>query len=313
MKYSENGRNTMTKKNFEEKNDSKSTVSKVVKGTSPSKIRGKFFKIKVYIGIAISLLVVAILASLFLFSPNAKKESNEAISSVAKKENTSKEAIDTSKASENEKKKEEEIQKLKEQLTSLDSKISESEKVVSKLKEETAVPKLDIEALRNNDLSSLKGTWRTPSGNEYVINESGEIYITSFRDGQKFEYTVELDNSYSHLKNRSSDSNFKEVESLSAHTKGSVAGGFVVVAVPSGVVMQPGDDGKLTDKSNHDEERLFAGQQYEAMLSRPEDVYYRVKPDTSKLEEEEKNLAQLQAEREAIKTSLESKEKKNTN
>ena len=303
----------MTKKHFEEKNGPKSTVSKVVKGTSPSKIRGKFFKIKVYIGIAISLLVVAILASLFLFSPNAKKESNEAISSVAKKENTSKEAIDTSKASENEKKKEEEIQKLKEQLTSLDSKVSESEKVVSKLKEETAVPKLDIEALRNNDLSSLKGTWRTPSGNEYVINESGEIYITSFRDGQKFEYTVELDNSYSHLKNRSSDSNFKEVESLSAHTKGSVAGGFVVVAVPSGVVMQPGDDGKLTDKSNHDEARLFAGQQYEAMLSRPEDVYYRVKPDTSKLEEEEKNLAQLQAEREAIKTSLESKEKKNTN
>lgn len=303
----------MTKKHFEEKNGPKSTVSKVVKGTSPSKIRGKFFKIKVYIGIAISLLVVAILASLFLFSPNAKKESNEAISSVAKKENTSKEAIDTSKASENEKKKEEEIQKLKEQLTSLDSKVSESEKVVSKLKEETAVPKLDIEALRNNDLSSLKGTWRTPSGNEYVIKESGEIYITSFRDGQKFEYTVELDNSYSHLKNRSSDSNFKEVESLSAHTKGSVAGGFVVVAVPSGVVMQPGDDGKLTDKSNHDEERLFAGQQYEAMLSRPEDVYYRVKPDTSKLEEEEKHLAQLQAEQEAIKTSLESKEKKNTN
>lgn len=303
----------MTKKHFEEKNGPKSTVSKVVKGTSPSKIRGKFFKIKVYIGIAISLLVVAILASLFLFSPNAKKESNEAISSVAKKENTSKEAIDTSKASENEKKKEEEIQKLKEQLTSLDNKVSESEKVVDKLKEETAVPKLDIEALRNNDLSSLKGTWRTPSGNEYVINESGEIYITSFRDGQKFEYTVELDNSYSHLKNRSSDSNFKEVESLSAHTKGSVAGGFVVVAVPSGVVMQPGDDGKLTDKSNHDEERLFAGQQYEAMLLKPEDVYYRVKPDTSKLEEEEKNLAQLQAEREAIKTSLESKEKKNTN
>ena len=305
-----NGRNTMTKKHFEEKNGPKSTVSKVVKGTSPSKIRGKFFKIKVYIGIAISLLVVAILASLFLFSPNAKKESTEAISLVAKKENTSKEAIDTSKASENEKKKEEEIQKLKEQLVSIDSKVAESEKLVDKLKEETAVPKLDIEALRNNDLSSLKGTWRSQSGNEYVINESGEIYITSFRDGQKFEYTVELDNSYSHLKNRSSDSKFKEVESLSAHTKGSVAGGFVVVAVPSGVVMQPGDDGKLTDKSNHDEERLFAGQQYEVMLSRPEDVYYRVKPDTSKLEEEEKHLAQLQAEREAIKTSLESKEKK---
>ena len=87
----------------------------------------------------------------------------------------------------------------------------------------------------------------------------------------------------------------------------------MVVAVPSGVVMQPGDDGKITDKSNHAEERLLSGQDYGSMLMKPEGVYYRVKPDTSKLEEEEKNLAQLQAEREAIKTSLESKEKKNTN
>ena len=75
--------------------------------------------------------------------------------------------------------------------------------------------------------------------------------------------------------------------------------------------MQPGDDGKITDKSNHTEERLFSGQQYEAMLMKPEDVYYRVKPDTSKLEEAEKNLAQLQADHESIKSSLEPKEKKN--
>ena len=298
----------MTKKNFEEGNDPKSTVSKVVKGSSPATIRSKVFKIKVYIGIAISLLVVAILASIFLFSSNkANKESNEAISSVAKKENTSKEEIDTSKASENEKKKEEEIQKLKEQLTSLDSKVSESEKVVSKLKEETAVPKLDIEALRNNDLSSLKGTWRSQSGNEYIIKNSGEVDATWFTNDQKYESVVGLKVS------KGQDSRNPETASLSAWVKDSVAGGFVVVAVPSGVVMKPGDDGKLTDKSNHDEERLFAGQQYEAMLSRPEDVYYRVKPDTSKLEEEEKNLAQLQADREAVKTSLESKEKKNTN
>ena len=297
----------MTKKNFEEGNDPKSTVSKGVKGSSPATIRSKVFKIKVCIGIAISLLVVAILASLFLFSPNAKKESNEAISSVAKKENTSKEAIDTSKASENEKKKEEEIQKLKEQLASIDSKVAESEKLVDKLKEETAVPKLDIEALRNNDLSSLKGTWRSQSGNEYIIKNSGEVDATWFTNDQKYESVVELKIS------KGQDSRNPETASLSAWVKDSVAGGFVVVAVPSGVVMKPGDDGKLTDKSNHDEERLFAGQQYEAMLSRPEDVYYRVKPDTSKLEEEEKNLAQLQAEREAIKTSLESKEKKNTN
>ena len=297
----------MTKKNFEETNDPKTSVSKGVKGSSPATIRSKVFKIKVYIGIAISLLVVAILASLFLFSPNAKKESNEAISSVAKKENTSKEAIDTSKASENEKKKEEEIQKLKEQLASLDSKIAESEKLVDKLKEETAVPKLDIEALRNNDLSSLKGTWRSQSGNEYIIKNSGEVDATWFTNDQKYESVVELKIS------KGQDSRNPETASLSAWVKDSIAGGFVVVAVPSGVVMQPGDDGKITDKSNHAEERLLSGQDYGSMLMKPEDVYYRVKPDTSKLEEEEKNLAQLQAEREAIKTSLESKEKKNNN
>lgn len=293
----------MTKKHFDEKNGPKSTVSKGVKGSSPSKIRGKFFKIKVYIGIAISLLVVAILASLFLFSPNAKKESNEAISSVAKKENTSKEAIDTSKASENEKKKEEEIQQLKEQLTSLDSKVSESEKVVSKLKEETAVPKLDIEALRNNDLSSLKGTWRTPSGNEYVINESGEMYAIGYSNGQKFEYTAELKSS------KGQDRRNSETVSLSAWVKGSVAGGAVLYAIPRGIVKSAR---QYTDQSNTAEDRLVAGQS-PSMFTEPENFYYRVKPDTSKLEEEEKNLAQLQAEREAIKTSLESKEKKNNN
>ena len=296
----------MTKKNFEEGNDPKSTVSKGVKGSSPATIRSKVFKIKVYIGIAISLLVVAILASIFLFSSNkANKESNEAISSVAKKENTSKEAIGTSK--ESEKKKEEEIQKLKEQLASLDSKVSESQKLVDKLKEETAVPKLDIEAIKNNDLSSLEGTWRSQSGNEYVIKESGEVDATWFTNDKKYESVVELKVS------KGQDSRNPESAAISAWVKDSVAGGFVVVAVPSGVVMQSSDDGKITDKSNHTEERLLSGQDYGSMLMKPEDVYYRVKPDTSKLEEEEKNLAQLQAEREAIKSSLESKEKKNTN
>ena len=282
----------MTKKNFEEGNDPKSTVSKVVKGSSPATIRSKVFKIKVYIGIAISLLVVAILASIFLFSSNkTNKESSPASSITSTKESTSKTSTSQGKIDE----------------TDLDTKITEAEALVSKLKEETAVPKLDIEALRNNDLSSLKGTWRSQSGNEYIIKNSGEVDATWFTNDQKYESVVELKIS------KGQDSRNPETASLSAWVKDSVAGGFVVVAVPSGVVMKPGDDGKLTDKSNHDEERLFAGQQYEAMLSRPEDVYYRVKPDTSKLEEEEKNLAQLQAEREAIKTSLESKEKKNTN
>ena len=89
-------------KNSEEINEYNHNAVGKSEVISTAKAIQSSFKIKVYIGIAISLLVVAILASLLLFSPNAKKESNEAISSVAKKENTSKEAIDSSKASENE-------------------------------------------------------------------------------------------------------------------------------------------------------------------------------------------------------------------
>lgn len=293
----------MTKKNFEEKNNPKSTAPRVVKGSSPSTIKSKVFKIRVYIGIAISFLVVAILASLFLFSPKENKESNEAISSVAKKENTSQEATDASKASEIKKKKEEEIQKLKEQLASLDSKVAESEKLVDKLKEETAVPKLDIEALRNNDLSSLQGTWRTASGEEFVFNGSTEIYATYYRDGQKYESTLEIQFPKGQERPKS------DTASFGIWPKGLMAGGAVLYAIPRGIVKSAGE---YTDQSNTAEDRLVAGQS-PSMFTEPENFFYRVKPDTSKLEEEEKHLAQLQAEREAIKTSLESKEKKNTN
>ena len=262
----------------------------------------KVRKIQMLMGVILSVLVVLIVASIFLFRFNGEKDSKQVSSTVSVKDSRSQ-----AKSDKDTKVKEEEIHKLKDQLTDLDTKITEAEAIVSKQKEETAVPKLDIEALRNNDLSSLKGTWRTASGNEYVINESGEVRSSWISNGQKNESIVELKAS------GGKNSQNPETVSISAWVKDSVAGGFVVVAVPSGVAMQPGDDGKLTDKTNYNEERLFAGQQYEAMLSRPEDVYYRVKPDTSKLEGEEKNLAQLQAEREAIKTSLESKEKRNTN
>lgn len=289
----------MTKKNFEEKNNPKSTAPRVVKGSSPSTIKSKVFKIRVYIGIAISFLVVAILASLFLFSPKENKESNEAISSVAKKENTSQEATDASKASEIKKKKEEEIQKLKEQLASLDSKVAESEKLVDKLKEETAVPKLDIEALRNNDLSSLQGTWRTASGEEFVFNGSTEIYATYYRDGQKYESTLEIQFPKGQERPKS------DTASFGIWPKGLMAGGAVLYAIPRGIVKSAGE---YTDQSNTAEDRLVAGQS-PSMFTEPENFFYRVKPDTSKLEEEEKYLAQLQAERDSIKKELESKEK----
>ena len=287
-------------KQFEEINGRKRSESKL----TPNK------KIKIYIGIALAVLVTLILVSIFSYFLIGKKESNQVSSSVSTKETTSQ--ASTSQAStsqgktdETDKDKQEEIQKLKNQLTDLDTKITEAEALVSKLKKETAVPKLDIEAIKNNDLSSLEGTWRSQSGNEYIINDSGEVRATWFTNDQKYESVVGLKVS------KGQDSRNPETASISAWVKDSVAGGLVVVAVPSGVVMQPGDDGKITDKSNHAEERLLSGQDYGSMLMKPEDIYYRVKPDTSKLEEEEKNLAQLQADRETIKSSLEPKEKKN--
>ena len=287
-------------KQFEEINGPKRSESK----SAPNK------NIKIYIGLALAASVTLILVSIFSHSLIGKKESNQASSAVSTTESTSQSSTSQAstsqgKTDETDKDKQEEIQKLKNQLTALDTKITEAEALVSKLKKETTVPKLDIEAIKNNDLSSLEGTWRSQSGNEYIINDSGEVRATWFTNDQKYESVVGLKVS------KGQDSRNPETASLSAWVKDSVSGGFVVVAVPSGVVMQPGDDGKITDKSNHAEERLLSGQDYGSMLMKPEDVYYRVKPDTSKLEEEEKNLAQLQADRESIKSSLESKEKKN--
>ena len=282
-------------KQFEEINGPKRSESK----SAPNK------NIKIYIGLALSVLVTLILVSIFSYLLIGKKEPNQASSAVSTTESTSQSSTNQGKIDETDKDKQEEIQKLKNQLADLDTKIIEAEALVSKLKKETTVSKLDIEAIKNNDLSSLEGTWRSQSGNEYIINDSGEVRATWFTNDQKYESLVGLKVS------KGQDSRNPETASISAWVKDSVAGGFVVVAVPSGVVMQPADDGKITDKSNHAEERLLSGQEYGAMLMKPENVYYRVKPDTSKLEEAEKNLAQLQADRESIKSSLESKEKKN--
>ena len=280
-------------KHVEKTHGRKATVSKLAKASSTTK------NIKMYIGLALTALVIIIVASIFLNSPNLKQEANQTSSPSKTEETTRSQGKEVDK----DKTKEEEIQKLKEQLSDLDTKISESEQLVSQLKKETSVPKLDIEAIRNNDLSSLEGTWRTQSGNGYVINDSGEVQSSWIYNDQKHESIVELKVSKSQ-----NDRNLETV-ALGAWVKGSQAGGFVVVVVPSGVVMEPGGDGKITDNSNHTEDRLFAGQQYEGMLMHPENVYYRVKPDTSQLESEEKNLTKLKADRDAIKSALESKEK----
>ena len=243
-------------KQFEEANGCKPTASELAEAQSTKKFARGTRNIKIYIGIVLCILVAIILVSVFSHSLIGKKESNQASSSVSTTVTTSQASTSQGKTGETDKDKQEEIQKLKNQLATLDTKITESEALVSKLKKETTVPKLDIEAIRNNDLSSLEGTWRSQSGNEYIIKNSGEVDATWFTNDQKYESVVGLKVS------KGQDSRNPETASISAWVKDSVAGGFVVVAVPSGVVMQPGDDGKITDKSNHSEERIFSGQQY---------------------------------------------------
>ena len=244
---------------FEEANGRKPTASELAEAQSTKKFARGTRNIKIYIGIVLGILVAIILVSVFSHSLIGKKESNQASSSVSTTESTSQSSTSQGKTDETDKDKQEEIQKLKNQLADLDTKITEAEALVSKLKKETTVPKLDIEAIKNNDLSSLEGTWRSQSGNEYIINDSGEVRATWFTNDQKYESVVGLKVS------KGQDSRNPETASISAWVKDSVAGGFVVVAVPSGVVMQPADDGKITDKSNHAEERLLSGQDYGSM------------------------------------------------
>ena len=105
-------------------------------------------QLKMYIVLALTALVIIIVSSIFLNSPNLKQEANQTSSSSKTEETTRSQGKEVDK----DKTKEEEIQKLKEQLSDLDTKISESEQLVSQLKKETYVNKLDIEAIRNNDL-----------------------------------------------------------------------------------------------------------------------------------------------------------------
>lgn len=147
--------------------------------------------------------------------------------------------------------KQEEVQKLKKQITSLDSKISESEKLVERLKEKTFVPKLDIEAIRKNNLSSLKGTWRITEGREWQISDSGVI-----TDEKGYVIILEVNNSLSNLYPTLKN---KYVAYISAKEKDIDVRVFDIIATPGGTTMSSDDNEKFTDNTNRDEDRLFAG------------------------------------------------------
>ena len=113
-------------KHFEKTQGRKPTATESAEAFSTSG------NIKMYIGLALTALVIVIAASIFLNSSNAKKEANQTSSVTTEKTDGQKKTDD--------KEKEAEIQKLKEQLKALDAKISESEELVSRLNKETQVP-----------------------------------------------------------------------------------------------------------------------------------------------------------------------------
>ena len=98
------------------------------------------------------------LGKYFLISSDWKERAKSSIVFSFKLTRQHQSSTKPRKTDETDKDKQEEIQKLKDQLTALDTKITEAEALGSKLKKETTVPKLDIEAIKNNDLSSLEGT-----------------------------------------------------------------------------------------------------------------------------------------------------------
>ncbi len=74
-----------------------------------------------------------------------------------------------------------------------------------------------------NDLSSLEGTWRSQSGNEYIINDSGEVRI-GLQMIKVHESVVGLK-----VKGQRWSPTLRRRLSVRG-PKNSVAGGFVVVA-----------------------------------------------------------------------------------
>ena len=91
-------------KHVEKTHGRKATASKLSKASSTTK------NIKMYIGLALTALVIIIVASIFLNSPNLKQEANQTSSSSKTEETTKSQGKEDDK----DKAKEEEIQKLKE-------------------------------------------------------------------------------------------------------------------------------------------------------------------------------------------------------
>lgn len=115
---------------------------------------------------------------------------------------------------------------------------------------EMAKAKLDIQAIKNGDYTTLKGTWVNRLGYTLIFDENGLVSNTE---------TIE----FSRLKEENS---FLRV---GVQPKTSGPGGYVLAIIPAGVTLSY----STSDPSQIDRDRLWAGQ---SIADNPADFYYKI-------------------------------------
>ena len=120
--------------------------------------------------------------------------------------------------------------------------------------QEMAKAKLDLQAIKNGDYTSLKGTWVDGTGHTFIFDEKGLV---------DENYEMKL-------------SSFKE-------NKGTLIGGYgpknlpvggaAVYIIPGGVPMTADRNDTFVDPIQTDKDRIFAGQQFPRFAS---EFHYRI-------------------------------------
>lgn len=115
---------------------------------------------------------------------------------------------------------------------------------------EMAKAKLDIQAIKNGDYTTLKGTWVNHLGYTLIFDENGLVSDTE---------TI----TFSRLKEENS------VLRVGVQPKTPGPGGYVLAIIPAGVTLSY----STSDPSQIDRDRLWAGQ---SIADNPADFYYKI-------------------------------------
>lgn len=133
-------------------------------------------------------------------------------------------------------------------VTSVTSSSSSSSTTVSSSTEssgteEVEVADMDIQAIAQNDYSSIAGTWQNANGDTMVFDENGLVGESQIQsDSARFDL-------------------LEGGVVLSAGVAGTV-GGYGIVMVPKGISIPEANLYETTDTSDISQERMFAGQKF---------------------------------------------------